>query len=49
MNENTDLPALDTCALTGANNRAQRAKTAIFLGMATLPHFKIRCKGTKKK
>ena len=38
MNENTDLPALDTCASKRQRDKVQRIRIAIFLPIATLPH-----------
>ena len=47
MKENTDLPAFDTCP-KALKDKLQRTAMSIFLLIATLPHFKIDCKGTTK-
>ena len=46
MNENTDLPAFDTCASALPSISMPAITPAIFLPIATLPHAKIARKGT---
>ena len=48
INENTDLPALETCAVSGQINHVQSAKNTLYLRKATLPQNKSPAKLLQK-